>query len=68
MFSPHKCGDYVYALFSTGRSGIYKINTEAWRESGMQVTSGSMGREIIHFEAPTYEKIDTEMKDFLNRI
>jgi Fic family protein len=47
---------------------MYKTKTGAWRESGMQVTSGPMGRETIHFEAPTYEKIDTEMKDFLSWI
>lgn len=60
--------DWHSALFPTGRSGMYKIKTGAWRESGMQVTSGPMGRETIHFEAPTYEKIDTEMKDFLSWI
>ena len=43
------------ALFPTGRSGMTKIAVGAWRttESGpMQVVSGPIGREHVHFEAP----------------
>lgn len=57
------------ALFPTGRSGMYKIAVGKWRtpESGvMQVVSGPVGREKIHFEAPHADKISDEMVAFLN--
>ena len=43
------------ALFPTGRSGLRRITVGSWRsrESGpMQVVSGPLGRETIHYEAP----------------
>ncbi len=57
------------ALFPTGRSGMHKIKVGSWRpvEAGaMQVVSGPIGREKVHFEAPSAEKIDQEMTVFLN--
>jgi Fic family protein len=39
------------ALFPTGRSGLYKIEVAKWRTGNMQVVSGGMGREKVHFEA-----------------
>ncbi len=54
------------ALFPTGRSGLYKIKTAAWRDDVMQVTSGPMGREIVHFEAPAPAKVPSEMHAFLD--
>lgn len=54
------------ALFPTGRSGMYKIKTAAWRDDAMQVTSGPMGKETIHFEAPSADKVATEMNVFLD--
>jgi Fic family protein len=56
------------ALFPTGRSGISKIRVGAWRndKSGpMQVVSGPIGRERVHYEAPLAEKVDREMRAFL---
>ncbi len=56
------------ALFPTGYSGLYKITVGEWRrtEGGpMQVVSGPIGREKVHFEAPVAEKIDGEMRAFL---
>lgn len=56
------------ALFPTGRSGMHKITVGAWRpvEAGaMQVVSGPIGREKVHFEAPSAEKLDHEMNMFL---
>ncbi|UDF03277.1 Fic family protein [Asticcacaulis sp. AND118] len=56
------------ALFPTGRSGMTKIVVGAWRDgtSGpMQVVSGPIGRERIHFEAPDAQRLDEEMKAFL---
>lgn len=54
------------ALFPTGRSGMYKIKTADWRDGSMQVTSGAMGREIVHFEAPVADKVPYQMNLFLN--
>ena len=57
------------ALFPTGRSGIRRITVGAWRrpEGGeMQVVSGRPGREIVHFRAPPAERIDAEMRRFLD--
>ena len=55
------------ALFPTGRSGMYKINVAAYREGTepMQVVSGAMGRERVHYEAPTSEAVPAMMNDFL---
>jgi len=56
------------ALFPTGRSGMRRIGVGAWRtgESGpMQVVSGPIGRERIHFEAPEARRIDVEMRRLL---
>lgn len=56
------------ALFPTGRSGMRKIITGNWRddaEGPMQVVSGPMGKERVHFEAPEASRLDVEMKKFL---
>jgi len=57
--------DWHAALFPNGRSGMYKIKTAAWRDAIMQVTSGAMGKEIVHFEAPVGSKVPSEMNYFL---
>ena len=54
------------ALFPTGRSGLYKIEVAKWRTGDMQVVSGGMGREKIHFEAPKPDRLEKEMQDFIN--
>ena len=56
------------ALFQTGHSGIHPITVGAWRpaEAGrMQVVSGIIGREKVHFEAPEASRLDSEMQSFL---
>jgi Fic family protein len=56
------------ALFPTGYSGFRKISVGAWRkpEDGpMQVVSGPIGREWVHYEAPPAERLDREMTLFL---
>src|SRR5882672_9478327 len=53
------------ALFPTGRSGMRKIKTGAWREGPMEVVSGPEGKQKIHFEAPGAEAVEHEMKAFL---
>lgn len=58
------------ALFPSGRSGMYKIITGAWRnntpDDPMQVVSGTMGRERVHFLAPASDVLEREMKKFLH--
>jgi Fic family protein len=58
------------ALFPTGRSGMYRIVVGAWRnntkEDPMQVVSGAMGRERVHFQAPDSEALESEMGKFLS--
>lgn len=56
------------AMFPSGRSGLQSIKIGGWRtpESGkMQVVSGAVGKEKIHFEAPCAERLDKEMGAFL---
>src|SRR3989338_2311787 len=53
------------ALFPTGYSGLNKIRVGKWRTQPMQVVSGSIGKEKVHYQAPPAEKLDEEMKDFL---
>jgi Fic family protein len=56
------------SLFPAGRSGLSRIETGEWRtaESGpMQVVSGTLGREVVHFEAPPSTIIDDEIGRFL---
>jgi Fic family protein len=57
------------ALFPTGRSGMQKIAVGAWRDdkSGpMQVVSGPIGKQRVHYEAPVAARLDAEMKAFVD--
>lgn len=57
------------SLFPTGRSGLRRITVGAWRPAdigAMQVVSGSMGRERVHFEAPTADRLEREVSAFLD--
>jgi Fic family protein len=57
------------SLFPTGRSGMHKIVAGAWRNNAkddpMQVISGAMGKEKIHFQAPDADQLGHEMDLFL---
>jgi Fic family protein len=56
------------SLFPTGRSGMRRITVGAWRPAdigAMQVVSGPMGRERVHFEAPTADRLEREVSAFL---
>ncbi len=56
------------ALFPTGRSGMRKITVGGWRtlDAGpMQVVSGPIGKEKVHFEAPGADRLEKEMQAFL---
>ncbi len=57
------------ALFPTGYSGMARIKVAAWRDDAtgpMQVISGSMGRQQVHFEAPPADRLSSEMVSFLD--
>lgn len=61
--------DWHAALFPTGRSGMQRIIVGNWRneQSGpMEVVSGPYGREKVHYEAPSYERLEREMAQFLD--
>lgn len=56
------------ALFPTGRSSMRKINVGAWRDDHtgpMQIVSGPVGKEKVHFKAPPAERVPAEVKRFL---
>ncbi len=59
------------ALFPTGRSGLLKIRTGGWRRASrepMQVVSGPIGREKVHYEAPPAGDVPRLMNEFLGWI
>ena len=56
------------SLFPGGRSGMRKIKTRRWRDDStgpMQMVSGPIQREKVHFEAPAAARLPREMKAFL---
>ncbi|MDR0895235.1 MAG: Fic family protein [Prevotellaceae bacterium] len=53
------------ALFPDGYSGMYKIEVARYRSGEMQVVSGAMGKERIHYEAPQAKEVEREMATFL---
>jgi Fic family protein len=54
------------ALFPTGYSGIYKIEVARYRTGEMQIVSGALGKEKIHYEAIAPQLVKTEMDKFLD--
>jgi Fic family protein len=56
------------ALFPTGRSGMIRIAVGRWRDEQsdpMQVVSGPIGREKLHYQAPEAKRVSGEMNAFL---
>lgn len=56
-------------LFPTGYSGNTEIRVGDWRDDAtgpMQVVSGPIGREKVHYEAPPAESVPKEMSTFLS--
>jgi Fic family protein len=57
------------ALFPTGYSGMNRIRTGDWRDDTggpMQVVSGPIGRQRVHYEAPPADRLEAEMAHFLH--
>lgn len=60
--------DWHAALFPTERSGMYKITVADWRKDTtgpMQVVSGALGKEKVHFQAPESDLVEVEMARFI---
>jgi Fic family protein len=60
--------DWHAALFPTGRSGMSRTRVGAWRNDAkgpMQVVSGAIGKERVHYEAPSADRVRDEMRKFL---
>jgi Fic family protein len=53
-------------LFPDGRSGFSKIRVGSWRNGPVQVVSGRMGNETVHFEGPSADRVDHEITLFLH--
>lgn len=53
------------ALFPTGYSGMHKIEVGCYRTGEMQVVSGAMGKEKVHYEAVPANRVEAEMDRFL---
>lgn len=56
------------ALFATGYSGLVRINVGGWRSDAtgpMQVVSGPLGRQRVHFQAPPADQLEPETGRFL---
>jgi Fic family protein len=57
------------AMFPTGYSGLHRVKTGGWRdddEGPMQVVSGPVGQQRVHYEAPPAVKVEAEMRAFLD--
>ena len=66
--TPERLFGWHASLFPGGRSGMRKLRVGAWRDDSagpMQVVSGPIGRERVHFEGPAAERLDREMSGFL---
>ena len=54
------------ALFPSGRSGMYKIEVGKYRSGEMQVVSGAIGHEKVHYEAVEMKNVKPEMDRFIS--
>lgn len=67
--SAERLFDWHSALFPMGKSGMYRISVGDWRNDAtgpMQVISGPIGKETVHFQAPDASLIPQEMEAFIN--
>lgn len=65
---PDRLFGWHAALFPTGYSGIHKIIVGQWRDDSsgaMQVVSGALGKERVHFQAPAAKRLRKETATFL---
>ena len=67
--SKERLNNWHFSLFPTGRSGMYKVTVGKLRDDStgpMQVVSGAMGKEKIHYEAPSASILEEELNMFLD--
>ena len=67
--SPEILYGWHAALFPTGYSGFHKLLIGAFRNDAdgpMQIVSGPIGREKVHYEAPGAGQIHHEIRAFLS--
>ena len=66
--TPERLFGWHAALYPTGYSGLSRIRVGAWRDDTlgpMQVVSGPLGRQKVHYEAPPAHSLAGEMSNFL---
>lgn len=66
--STQRLFDWHAALFPTGRSGMRRISAGGWRNDAdgpMEVVSGPVGKEKVHFSASPAARVDGEIRAFL---
>lgn len=69
LLSTQRLFNWHAALFPTGRNSLYKIIVGAWRIDStgpMQVVSGPMGKEKVHYQAPASTVVAKEMDQFID--
>ena len=69
LLTPERLFGWQAALFPTGYSGMHKVKTGAWRDDAqgpMEVVSGPVGRQRVHYQAPPAQQLDAEMQAFLD--
>ena len=67
VFTQERLFGWHNALFPSGYSGLYKINVAMLRgEEEMQIVSGAMGREKVHYIAPPRDILQAQMDEFLS--
>ena len=69
LLTPERLFGWQASLFPTGYSGMHKVKTGAWRDDAagpMQVVSGPIGRQQVHYQAPPAPQLDGEMQAFLD--
>lgn len=67
--TPARLFGWHAALFPTGYSGLSRIQVADWRDGAngpMQVVSGPLGKQKVHFEAPPADRLATEVEHFLS--
>jgi len=67
--TPQRLFAWHAALFPTGYSGLSRLRVADWRDDAagpMQVVSGPVGHQRVHYEAPPAIRLDGEMAGFLH--
>lgn len=69
LFDDERLFSWHAALFPSGYSGMHKINVALYRgDEPMQVVSGRIGKEKVHYVAPPRDRVEEEMKHFFDFI